>query len=359
LVDLVAKYPRSSYIPRALITIGLVQFNQDQDDAALETFKKVIRDYPNLTEAKQALESIKNIYLDKGDAAGFMAFAATTPLGNYTLTEQDNIVFQGANNLYLKADAKGAYEAVNAYLEKFPKAIHEKEAKFIRAESLVKLGRNDEAIIDYDFILNDWTSDYTERSLIGVSKMLMKEKKYNEAIVYLKRLETTADYKTHYSFAVQNLLKAYTELNMADDMLKYAENTRKDEKSSEEDRVSASLFSGKAYLIKADTVQAIQAFKQVVAKTKTLAAAEAKYNLAKLEFAKGDFKVSQQTCFDLINNMPSYDYWVAKSFILLSDNYLALKDKLQAKSTLLSIIDNYEGEDEIVSTAKEKLAKIN
>jgi hypothetical protein len=38
---------------------------------------------------------------------------------------------------------------------------------------------------------------------------------------------------------------------------------------------------------------------------------------------------------------------------------LALKDKLQAKSTLLSIIDNYEGEDEIVSTAKEKLAKIN
>ena len=359
LVDLVAKYPRSSYIPRALITIGLVQFNQDQDDAALETFKKVIRDYPNLTEAKQALESIKNIYLDKGDADGFMAFAATTPLGNYTLTEQDNIVFQGANNLYLKADAKGAYEAVNAYLEKFPKAIHEKEAKFIRAESLVKLGRNDEAIIDYDFILNDWTSDYTERSLIGVSKMLMKEKKYNEAIVYLKRLETTADYKTHYSFAVQNLLKAYTELNMADDMLKYAENTRKDEKSSEEDRVSASLFSGKAYLIKADTVQAIQAFKQVVAKTKTLAAAEAKYNLAKLEFAKGDFKVSQQTCFDLINNMPSYDYWVAKSFILLSDNYLALKDKLQAKSTLLSIIDNYEGEDEIVSTAKEKLAKIN
>jgi len=38
---------------------------------------------------------------------------------------------------------------------------------------------------------------------------------------------------------------------------------------------------------------------------------------------------------------------------------LALKDKLNAKSTLLSIIDNYEGKDEIVQTAKEKLAKIN
>ena len=54
-----------------------------------------------------------------------------------------------------------------------------------------------------------------------------------------------------------------------------------------------------------------------------------------------------------------YDYWVAKTFILLADNYLGLKDKAQAKSTLLSIIDGYEGKDEIIPTAKEKLGKIN
>jgi TolA-binding protein len=89
LIDLVAKYPRSSYIPRALVTIGLVQYNQDQDDAALESFKKVIADYPSQPEAKQALESIKNIYVDRGDANGFISYASTTPLGNYSLSEQD------------------------------------------------------------------------------------------------------------------------------------------------------------------------------------------------------------------------------------------------------------------------------
>jgi len=359
LIDLVAKYPRSSYIPRALVTIGLVQYNQDQDDAALESFKKVIRDYASAPEAKQALESIKNIYVDKGDANGFISYAATTPLGNYSMSEQDNIVFQAANNRYLKGDAQGTYEAVNAYFEKFPKAIHDKEAKFIRAESLVKLGRSAEAIADYDYILNDWTSDYTERSLISVSKVLMDEKKYNEAIVYLKRLETTADYKVHYTYAINNLLKAYNALNMPDDMLKYAGLIKNSDKASEEEKNSSDLYLGKAYLLKADTVQAVKSFNNVVAKTKTLAAAEAKYNLAVLQYAKGDYKTSQKTCFDLINNMPSYDYWVAKSFILLSDNYLALKDKLQAKSTLLSIIDNYEGKDDIIPTAKEKLAKLN
>lgn len=359
LIDLVAKYPRSSYVPRALVTIGLVQYNQGQDDAALESFKKVITDYPSQPEAKQALESIKNIYIDRGDANGFISYASTTPLGNYSLSEQDNIVFQSVNSIYLKGDAKGAYEAVNAYFDKFPKAIHDKEAKFIRAESLVKLGRSSEAITDYDYILNDWTSDYTERSLMSVSKVLMQEKKYNEAIVYLKRLETTADYTANHNYAINNLIRAYSALNMADDMIKYADLIRTSDKASEEEKNSSDLYSGKAYLIKADTVQAIKSFGNVIAKTKTVAAAEAKYNLAALQYAKGDYKTSQKTCFDLINNMPSYDYWVAKTFILLADNYLALKDKVQAKSTLTSIIEGYEGKDEIVQTAKEKLAKIN
>lgn len=358
LVALVSKYPRSSYVPKALVTIGLVQYNQDEDDMALESFKKVIRDYPSLPEAKQALEAIKNIYVDRGDANGFIAYASTTPLGNYSQSEQDNILFQAANSIYLKGDAKGAYEAINAYLEKFPKAIHLKQAKFIRAESLVKLGRSTEAIADYDFILNDWTSDYTERSLISVSKVLMEEKKYNEAIVYLKRLETTADYKANYTYAINNLIKAYTALSMPDDMLNYADLIKNSDKSSEEEKNSADLYAGKALLLKADTTAAIKSFNNVVAHTKTLAAAEAKYNIAALQYTKGDYKTSQKTCFDLINNMPSYDYWVAKAFILLADNYLALGDKLQAKSTLMSIIDGYEGKDDIVPTAKEKLAKI-
>jgi len=359
LETLILKYPRSSYVPRALVNIGLVRYNQDQDDAALVSFKRVINEYPSLPEAKEALEAIKRIYVDRGDATGFISYASTTPLGNYSISEQDNILFEAAKNVYLRGDAKAAYEAINAYLEKFAKPIHDKEARFIRAESLVRLDRLAEAIIDYDYILNDWTSDYTEKSLLNISKALMAEKKYNEAIVYLKRLETTADYKANYNFALNNLIKAYNALGMADDMIRYADLIQNSDKSSEEEKNSSDLYAGKGYLIKADTVRAIKSFNAVVSKTKTVAAAEAKYNLAAIQYAKGDYKTSQKTCFDLINNMPSYDYWVARSFILLADNYLALKDKLQARSTLLSIIDGYEGNDDIIPTAKEKLSRIN
>jgi len=53
----------------------------------------------------------------------------------------------------------------------------------------------------------------------------------------------------------------------------------------------------------------------------------------------------------------SDDYFIAKSFILLSDIYFSQGNKFQAKATLESIIDNYSGEDLII-IAKQKREKI-
>ena len=359
LTALVEKYPRSSYVPRALVTIGLVHYNQDNSTEALTSFQRVINEYPTTDEAHQAMESIKNIYLDKGDADGFITYANSTTIGNLSTAEQDNFTFQAANNVFLRGDYQGSFDAINAYFDKFQRPIHEKHARFIRAESLVKLGRPDEAIPDYTFILNDWTSDYTERALISISNIYLKQKKYNEAIVYLKKLELTSEYKTHYSFAVNNLMEAYSSMNMPDETLLYAGHVKNFEKSSQEEKLRAGLFTGKAHLMKGDTTAAIKEFTEVSSKAQTVSAAEAKYTLAYLQYLKGDYKTSQKTAYEVINKMPSHDYWVAKSFILLADNFIAVKDEFQAKSTLQSIIENYEGDDDILPAAKEKLEKLN
>ncbi len=56
----------------------------------------------------------------------------------------------------------------------------------------------------------------------------------------------------------------------------------------------------------------------------------------------------------LIKKFAAYDYWMGKSLILLSDNYVAKEDLFQAKVTLKSIIDNSKHAD-LVATAKDKL----
>ncbi len=360
MLDMIQKYPTSSYVPRALVTIGLIDYNSGNDDLAIESFKRVVQDYSSTDEAKLALKQIEKIYTDKGDAQTFINYAATVPIANYTAADQENIMYTAANNLYLRGDWQGTVGAVNAYFDKFPtKPIYDKQARFIRAQSLVNLNRSDEAIVDYNVILNDWTSTYTEQSLISMAKLYIAQKKYNEAVAFLKKLETNSEYKADYTFAINSLLLCYAQMQLPDDALNYVKLVRDNEKSSQEDKFKTGLYAGLAYLQKGDTTNAVKEFDYTVTNTKTIAAAEAKYNVARIEYLKGHYKTSQKTCFDLVKDLPNYDYWVTKTFILLADNYVALKDNFQAKATLQSIIDNYKGDDDILPAAKQKLEQLS
>ncbi|HIY76247.1 MAG TPA: tetratricopeptide repeat protein, partial [Candidatus Sphingobacterium stercorigallinarum] len=193
LQQMVEEYPRSSYVPRALVTIGLVQYNKDDNDAAMTTFQRVVDQYPTTDEAKQALSSIENIYLDRGDAAGFIRYATGTNIGDLSTAEQDAHTFSIARTLFDRGNWQGTVEAINAYFDKFPKPIQEKHARFLRAESNANLGNDEEALHDFNIIMNDWTSAYTEQTLISVSKLHLRNEAYNEAVQVLKKLELTSE----------------------------------------------------------------------------------------------------------------------------------------------------------------------
>ena len=360
LLLMMQKYPRSSYIPRALLTVGVIELNANADDQAIASFKQVIKDYPSTDEAKQALKQMERIYTDKGDAATFITYATSTPIGNYTQAQQESIMYTAANNLYLRNDWQGTVSAVNAYFDKFPtKPIYEKEAHFIRAQALVGLKKPDEAVNDYNVIINDWTSKYTEQSLIAMAKLYLDQKKYNDAVVYLKKLETTSEYKADYNYAINNLLLCYAQMKQPDDILKYVKLVRENEKSSQEDKFKTGLYAGQAYELKGDTTSATNEFDYTITNTKTIAAAEAKYNIAVIQYNHKNYKASQKTCFEMNTEFSNYEYWVAKAFILLADNYVKLKDTFQAKATLQSIIDNYKGNDDILPTARQHLDAIS
>ncbi len=78
-------------------------------------------DYSTTDEAKQALKSIQNIYIDKGDAQGYLNYALSTNIGDLTTAEQDNVTFQAANGLFARGEYAATVEAVNAYFDKFIK----------------------------------------------------------------------------------------------------------------------------------------------------------------------------------------------------------------------------------------------
>jgi tetratricopeptide (TPR) repeat protein len=98
-------------------------------------------------------------------------------------------------------------------------------------------------------------------------------------------------------------------------------------------------------------------FGETITLSKTEKGAEAKYMVALIDFEEGKYDDSEKGIFALSENYASYDYWVAKGFLLLSDVYIKKGNTFQAKQTLQSIIDNYEGQD-LVLLAREKMAAI-
>ncbi|SEK68018.1 tetratricopeptide repeat protein [Parapedobacter koreensis] len=359
LQQMIEKYPRSSYAPRALMTIGLVQYNKDDTEAAMATFRRVVEEHATTDEARQALRSIENIYLDRGDASGYINYATSTNIGDLSSAEQDNLAFQAAHTLFARGEYQAAVEAINAYFDKFPKPIQEKHARYIRGVSLYRTGHPKEALHDLNIILNDWTSQYTENTLLTVSELYLGLKQYNEAIVHLKKLELTSEYKANYGYAVNNLLVCYYEIGDMEQVLKYAKLIKEYDRSSEEDVAKAHLYTARALLRQGDTQNSMKELNLAALKSQTVVGAEARYRVGQLQYEAKEYDKAIETAFDVINNMASHDYWVAKSFILLADAYAGKGDDFQAKSTLESVIENYEGEDDIIPSAKERLQKLN
>ena len=76
-------------------------------------------------------------------------------------------------------------------------------------------------------------------------------------------------------------------------------------------------------------------------------------------FSRKDFRLStfiddeesQKRIFDLLQNMPSYNYWGNRALILLARNYWKLDDLYQANYTLDQILKR-SNNDEILAEAQ-------
>ncbi len=353
--NLINLYANSRYVAKSKLSLGLIYYNDEKDAQALAAYKSIIIDYPGTEEAKEALLAIKNIYVDAGNADEYLSYIKTLPFASVSAGAQDSISYQSANSRYLRNDCDNAIVGFNSYLDKFPTGYFSTESHVNRAECLLKTKQEKRALEDFVYLIDNNKSKYIERSLLMAGRISMNQNDYQKASKYYTQLETVAEYKENYAEAIANVMKSSMMLNDTASTLTYANKVLAYEKSATEDLNTAHLFIGKINYASKNIDKASEEFAIVIKNTKTILGAEAKYYAAMILFDKGNYLDAQKACFELSNQIPSYEYWVAKGFILLADTYQKLGNDFQAKTTLQSIIDEYEGKDEIIPTAKKKL----
>jgi len=353
---LINKYPRSTYIKKAYLKSGLIYFNNDNSNKALSTLKKVVQKYPNTVESHEALSAIKNIYVEMNNVDEYFSFAKKLN-SNITIDEQDSVTYIAAENIYMKGDCEKSLIGFTNYLKKFPSGTFTLNAHFYKAQCEYKNKNYNEALNDYEQVILKPLSGFTESALAKAATILYDNKKYAKAHEYFTKLSKVAEYKDNIQLATTGLMRANYQLKNYKKAISAAENIVKDNKVSIKILNEAHLIIARSAKLLGDNNKAKNEYSIVLKNSKSEKGAEAKYFLAWNEYQNEHFKKAEKMIFEISEEFAAYDYWLAKSFILLSDVYVKTNNLFQAKQTLQSIIDNYKGE-ELKAIAIKKRKKI-
>ena len=356
---LLSQQPDSEYVPKSLLNLGLIYYNIGDYNNSLKYYEEVLKKYPKSDEGQGAVLGAKDVFIAKGDAAGYVKFLKRFPGMNVKPSAQDTLTFRIAENYYTKGDCNKAIKEFNKYLAEYPNGSYQLYAHFYRGQCLYSQERYQQAGKDYDFILAQPRSIFTEQSLDKGSRIAHYiNDDYAKAFRYYEQLYNITSRKELAVNALRGLVKSAHKLGKLNEASKYADLLQKHENATSEDKLDSYFYVGELAYKNRKYPQAVRNLEEVVKRTRNEKGAKARYYIAKIKYNNGQYDVAQEYAFKVIKETEDYEYWMVKSFLLLSDIYIAKKDIFQAKATLVSIIENYAPEDELKKEARTKLNKI-
>lgn len=353
---LISEFPNSNYIAETQLKKGLIHYNQKEDDLALASFDEVVKKYPGSSNARAALDKIKKIYIEKGDANAFQQYVNGVSFADLSKNELDSTSYVIAENAYLSENCAKAIKDFSNYISKYPNGIYLLNANYYKGVCETKAGTKDAAIVNFEYVVAKPTNKFTEKSLLELGELYKKGEQREKAISSYLQVLKIASRKDYVRLAKNNLMQLYFLQKEYDNAATYAEEILEQELVDEKLWQQAQLTLGKTNMKKQNIPQAIVHL-DTLSYAKNILGAEAKFLLAEVYNLQAEYGKSDTTIFRLVDQVPSFPYWIAKGFILLADNFYAKEDVYNARITYQSVIDNSDNA-ELVAKAKQKLNEL-
>ncbi len=351
-------YRMSSLVPKSLLKQGLVYYNNDQNNEALNKYKTVVTKYPGTVDAKEAVANAKQIYIDLGRVDEYERFISTLDYVSISDDELDNTMYASAEQLYLKNDLKKSIDAFQKYLTRFPKGLNTLTSNFYLAEAYNNLDQKAKSIPHYSFVISQEKNEYTEQSLVKIAYYQMENEDWIMAVEILKQLELQADSDKNITFAESNLMKGNYSLKNYNKAVEYAEIVLKKPKLDPKIKSDAEIIIARSAFETNDFYKAQEGFKRVEESTSGELKAEAIYFDAYFKNKDGNYKLSNVSVQKLASDFSSYEYWGGKGLVIMAKNFYELEDAYQATYILESVINKFIDYPDIIDEAKQELNKI-
>lgn len=357
--DLISKFPQSTFLNRALVQLGLVYYNLNEYNTSIGYYKQVIDRSPNSPETQAALTGIKNNYIELNDVDAY--FAYTGKLGNgvqVSVSEQDSLTYRAAEKLYMARDAK-ARQQFERYLNQFPRGSFALNSHFYLGEILYNEGEVTKALQEYEYVIAQPGNGFTGTALLKAGGLQYNAGNYKQALAHFERLASLSGSGNNLQSAQTGIMRSQFRLANYAACIEAANRVLVTEKVSDILKRETNYMLAVSYYRTGEKDKALPILTRLSGDTNSAEGAEAKFLVADILYGKQQLKEAEKEILDFIDKNSPHQFWLAKSFILLSDIYLKNGDEFQAKHTLKSIEENYpEPNDGIMETTRQKLQMI-
>jgi len=356
---LLVQVPECQYTKKTLLQLGLIYYNKDDYNKSLEYYKKVVEKYPNTEESNAAFVGIKNNYVDMNNADGYFDYTKSTGSApKVTTSEQDSIFYLAAEKKYMANEA-GSEAQMEEYLTRFPNGSFTTNANFYLAQYYYSKAQYSKSLGYFEQVTSKPDNIFTEQSLLKAGELTFNAGKYEASSEYFGRLEKRSTSKWNTLKSRAGVMRCSYKLGQYAEAVKSASKLLSSENVTEIMAREANFILASSNYKILNIDEATNFIHYWAEDTKTAEGAESKHMKAQILFDRGNLKDCESEIMDFINKNSPHQFWLAKSFILLSDVYLAENDLFQARHTLKSITDNYTNQtDGIINTATEKLKVI-
>jgi tetratricopeptide (TPR) repeat protein len=340
--------------PQTYLKLGLSYYNINSNSEALSNYQKLISLYPQSSEADDALDNIKNIYVEQGKPNEYVDFLKRSGK-SISVSEADSLTYAAAELKYNNGDCANAIAGFNNYLERYPDGSFSLQANYFRSECYVKAKDFKNAVAGYAAVLNKGNSRYAELSALNAARISYFDlQDYPSAKNYFTKLREIAVSQENQLEALRGLVRSYYQTKDYAQANTAAQELLTKKGLSTDDKSVANLVLGKSLQANNQCEQAIAAFKSVAVINKAAWGAEARYEIANCYYTLNNLSAAEKSAMEVIKITGSYDFWVAKAYILLGDIFMQQKDYFNAKATYQSVAANATI-PEIKNEAQQKL----
>lgn len=354
--------PRSQYARKSLMKIGMIYYNNDENDKALESLKTIVAQYPNTEESREALNIISSIYRDNNEIQSYFDYIAENNLAEISIDKQDSLTFRNIEDFYSSKKYQQVIKGARQYIEKHPNGAYLLDVHYYAMNSMEITNETDGIRTHIEYIINQNDNDYTDQALLLIARMDYDESSYSNSAKYYERLLNITENQQVITEAIEGSMKSYYFDEKYDKAIEKANQLMRMQDVNENQKKQANYILGKSYFDKKDYSEALKHFEIYSNIDNTETGAECAYLSAICLYNTQRYDEAEEKVFFLSDKFSNHINWTARSFIILSDVYVAKDNIFQAKETLKSVIENYPEDEsdytEVIDMAQDKLNDI-